>query len=150
MTPAIPTHQREYTITLAYHLREFLIFALDRWIEQGLNKEEAACIRAGLLKDEGHQPVFDVLKGQIAGLTHENGVQQQRITQLEAALIECFDAAIPQAMPWTGTPSEKATYVAKTLAQRIRGEKRMLEGKVERLEAALREAGKSEISRTIP
>lgn len=44
-----------------------------------------------------------------------------RITLYETALVECFDAAIPQAMPWMGTFSEKAEYAARTLATDIRG-----------------------------
>ncbi len=60
---------------------------------------------------------------------------KERIQFLEAALIACFDAAIPQAMPWTNTPSEKADYTAKTLPQELRGLNRLLSYKSERLAA---------------
>jgi hypothetical protein len=50
---------------------------------------------------------------------------EARITFLENALVECFDAAIPQAAPWTGTPSEKAEYAARTLPEHLRGLERL-------------------------
>ena len=46
---------------------------------------------------------------------------EERINMLEAALVECFDVAVPQAAPWTGTFSEKAEYAAKVLPEQLRG-----------------------------
>jgi predicted HAD superfamily Cof-like phosphohydrolase len=95
----LPPHQREYTITLAYHLREFLIFALDRWTEQGLNRGEACSIRAALLRDEGHEPVFDVLKANIHRLT----VDKEQADRDRNAVVTLLRAHVSDAT-WDGFP----------------------------------------------
>ena len=74
--------EKEYTITLAYHLREFLIFALDKWTEQGLNRGEATSIRAALLRDEGKRPLFTRLKERIQQLEATCTERQNRIRSL--------------------------------------------------------------------
>lgn len=56
--------------------------------------------------------------------------RDERIRLLETALVECFDIAIPQAMPWTGTFSEKAEYAAKMLPQHLRGLFRLYDAKL--------------------
>lgn len=45
----------------------------------------------------------------------------ERLRLLETGLVECFDVAVPHAMPWTGTFSEKADYAAKVLPEQLRG-----------------------------
>jgi len=46
---------------------------------------------------------------------------EDRVKVLEAAMVECFDIAVPQAMPFPGNLSEKADYAAKVLPQLLRG-----------------------------
>lgn len=50
----------------------------------------------------------------------------ERIAELERALVTCFDAAIPQAMPFPGTVSERATYATKMLPHHLGGLVRLL------------------------
>lgn len=67
----------------------------------------------------------------------------ERIRLLETGLVECFDVAIPQAMTWTGTFSEKADYAAKVLPEQLRGMARIHQSRNQQatdLLNALREA----------
>lgn len=47
-------------------------------------------------------------------------------TFAEAALVELFDILVPLAMPWAGTPEEKAQYASGMLAPHARGLQRLL------------------------
>lgn len=58
---------------------------------------------------------------------------EEKVKFLETALVECYDAAIPQAMPWTGSLEEKAIYAAKVLPEHIKGLNRLLAYKSDEL-----------------
>jgi uncharacterized protein YciI len=64
--------------------------------------------------------------------------------ELESALVAIFDAAIPQAMPWTRSQAEKAEYAAKTLPHHVAGLNRMLASRAAKIEEAVGLMGEAE------
>lgn len=57
---------------------------------------------------------------------------QTGLPELLAALVECFDAAIPQAQAFPGDIAAKAAYAAKVLPNHLRGLNRLARHKAER------------------
>lgn len=60
---------------------------------------------------------------------------KDRIKFLEEALCDIYDVAVPEAMTWMNSHSEKATYAARTLDSQISGRYRLAEGAQKILES---------------
>jgi len=85
---------------------------------------------------QGHLESLDIVNRQIAVIARletqlaairallnlpPDGDVTEAVKRLQTALVEGFDVAIPQAMPWTGTFGEKASYAANVLPEHLRG-----------------------------
>lgn len=61
------------------------------------------------------------LEEYVLGLEAKLQAVEDQLAALRTTLIACFNAAVPRATPWIGTPQEQADYVAQVLPEKLRG-----------------------------